>query len=530
MTPKNKDNSLVKAPHQSIALTKEQEVEFIKCALDPIYFIENYVWIQHPTKGKVPFTLFDYQHDMIQIYHGYKDVVSMCSRQLGKSTTAAAYILWFAIFQEDQNVLIASNVFKAATEIMDRIRFSYENLPDWLRPGVVVYNVQKIVFENRSKVESTTTTSNSGRGKSISLLFCDELSAVNSRIAEEFWTAISPTLATGGKCIICSTPSSDEDTFAQIWYAANKTLDEYGNERPDGIGVNGFKAFKATWDQHPDRDQTWADKEKAKMGYEKFAREYELQFITADSTLIDSQVLANLRHTEPLFKSQEIRWFEKPQANSIYLVSLDPSAGVGQDYSAIQVWRLPHMTQVAEWMHNRSSVGTQLKTLIQICNYLEKEIRKLPDQIGDPDIYWTYENNSYGQSVTELLNEIGVDAVPAQLMNEPQQSGQKLKRGLNTNVRTKTQAVTKMKSLVETNKLHIKSKTLITELKNYVSKGDSFAAKSGEHDDLVSALLLIVRMSQNISKWDDATAHMLRDDLLHDIDELLEPMPISVGW
>ena len=188
------------------------------------------------------------------------------------------------------------------------------------------------------------------------------------------------------------------------------------------------------------------------------------------------------------------------------------------------------MTQVAEWMHNRSSVGTQLKTLIQICNFLEKEIRKLPDHMGDPDIYWTYENNSYGQSVTELLNEVGVDMVPAQLMNEPQQSGQKLKRGLNTNVRTKTQAVTKMKSLVETNKLHIRSKTLITELKNYVSKGDSFAAKSGEHDDLVSALLLIVRMSQNISKWDDATAHMLRDDLLHDIDELLEPMPISVGW
>jgi hypothetical protein len=166
------EQSLVKSPGQKIRLTPEQELEFLRCALDPVYFIQNYVYITHPTQGKQKFTLFDYQVDMIRTYNDYRQVVSMCSRQLGKTTTAAAYILWFAIFQEDQNVLIASNVFKAATEIMDRIRFAYEFLPDWLRPGVTVYNVQKIVFDNRSKIESTTTTPSSGRGKSISLLFC----------------------------------------------------------------------------------------------------------------------------------------------------------------------------------------------------------------------------------------------------------------------------------------------------------------------------------------------------------------------
>jgi hypothetical protein len=522
--------TLVKAPHQKLMLTQEQQREFIRCAIDPLYFIENYVWIQHPTQGKQQFKLFDYQREMISIYHNYKDVVSMCSRQLGKTTTAGAFILWFAIFQEDQNILVASNVFKAATEIMDRVRFSYEHLPDWLRPGVTVYNVQKIVFENRSKIESTTTTSNSGRGKSISLLFCDELAAVNKRIAEEFWTAISPTLATGGKCIICSTPGSDEDTFAQIWYAANRTQDEYGNERPDGVGINGFKAFKATWNQHPDRDQAWAAKERAKLGYEKFAREYELQFITADATLIDSKVLATLQQQEPLYKTQEIRWYHPVKANHIYLISLDPSAGVAQDYAAIQVWRLPDFVQVAEWMHNRSSVATQLKILIQICQYLDRELRKLPDHLGEPDIYWTYENNSYGQSVTELLNEVGLDVIPAQIMNEPQQGHNRMRRGLNTNMKTKSMAVTKLKSLVETNKMHICSKQLISQLKNYVSKGDSFAAKSGEHDDLVSALLLVIRMSMMIGKWDDLTAAHMKDDSLLDIEQLVEPMPISMGW
>jgi hypothetical protein len=525
------DVNLIKAPHQKIALNAVQKAEFIRCSIDPVYFATNYVYVMHPKQGKVKFALFDYQIDMINTYNGYRQVIAMCSRQLGKTATAAAYILWFTIFQESQNVLIAANKFKAATEIMDRIRYAYEELPDWLRPGVVTYNVQKIVFDNSSKIESTTTTPDSGRGKSISLLYCDELAFVKSRIAEEFWTAISPTLATGGKCIITSTPNGDEDTFAHIWYAANRMQDEFGNENPDGIGSNGFKAFKAVWTQHPDRDEAWAKQERAKIGHEKFEREYELQFLTEESTLIDSKSLTNLVSAEHMFKTGEIRWWERPQANSIYCVSLDPSAGVGKDYSAIQVWKLPEMTQVAEWMHNKSSVANQLKILIQICQFLDRELRSLPDQMGEPELFWTFENNGLGQSVIELLNEVGLDMIPAQLMSEPVLGNtiSRMRKGLNSNGRTKNQAVTKFKSLIESNRMQIKSKPLVSQLKNFVSKGDSFAAKGGEHDDLVTATLLIVRMGQMIGKWDDRTASTILDDDLLDIEGLKEPMPVSVG-
>jgi hypothetical protein len=88
------------------------------------------------------------------------------------TATAAAFLLWYTTFQPNQTILIAANVFRAATEIMDRIRFAYEELPDWLRAGVTKYNVTTISFDNGSKIESTTTTPTSGRGKSISLLFC----------------------------------------------------------------------------------------------------------------------------------------------------------------------------------------------------------------------------------------------------------------------------------------------------------------------------------------------------------------------
>jgi hypothetical protein len=131
--------------------------------------------------------------------------------------------------------------------------------------------------------------------------------------------------------------------------------------------------------------------------------------------------------------------------------------------------------------------------------------------------------------VIELLNEVGLDRIPAQLMSE-MGTGNLKNRGYNANVRSKGQAVVKFKSLIESAKMQIRSKALVSQIKNFVSKGDGFAAKSGEHDDLVTATLLIVRMSQVIAKWDDRTAEQFQESSFQDMEDFQEPMPISVGW
>ena len=118
---------------------------------------------------------------------------------------------------------------------------------------------------------------------SISLLYADEFAFVRPTIAQEFWTSISPTLATGGKAIITSTPNSDEDKFAEIWKGACKIEDEYGNPRPGGLGVNGFRAYRAYWHEHPDRDETWAAEQRAQLGEERFRR--EMDCIAGDSKI-----------------------------------------------------------------------------------------------------------------------------------------------------------------------------------------------------------------------------------------------------
>jgi hypothetical protein len=70
------------------------------------------------------------------------------------------------------------------------------------------------------------------------------------------------------------------------------------------------------------------------------------------------------------------------------------------------------------------------------------------------------------------------------------------------------------------------SKALISELKTYVAKGVSFEGKTGSHDDLVSSLLLALRMAMMLQEWDPAIYDKLREESQ---DEWLMPMPIYIN-
>ena len=272
---KSLETSLIKTAHKEEFYDEEQLAEFMKCA-DPItgptYFIENYFYIQHPTRGQLKYVPYIYQKMLLNNYHNYRFSVNLCGRQMGKTTTSAGYLLWYAMFVPDSTILVAAHIHSGSQEIMQRIRYAYEACPDFIRAGATSYNKGSLSFDNGSRIISATTTERTGRGLSITLLYLDELAAVLPTIARAFWTSITPTLSTGGKAIITSTPNSDEDQFWDIWTGANKTTDEFGNETE--IGSNGFKAFKAIWSEHPDRDEKWGESEKLRLGEALFLREH----------------------------------------------------------------------------------------------------------------------------------------------------------------------------------------------------------------------------------------------------------------
>lgn len=440
------------------------------------------------------------------------------------TTCAAGYLLWYAMFHPDKTILVAAHKLTGASEIMQRVRFGYEACPDFIRGGVVNYNKGSMEFDNGSRIISTTTTATTGRGMSISLLFCDEFAFLQSNIAEEFWTAVSPTLATGGKAIISSTPNTDEDMYATIWKGSQILHDEFGNKRVDGTGINGFYGIRIPWNEHPERDEKWKQEEIAKIGLSRFKSEHDCEFVTFEETLIDPILLSKLVGSDPILKMAQVRWYHKPTPGNLYLISLDPSLGTGSDYSAIQVFELPNFRQVAEWQHNITPIQTQVKILRDILKFILKEI-------GDDNancIYWSCENNTVGEAALVVIRELDEESFPGTFVSEPikKSTVRKYRKGFNTTYSTKISACSRLKYLIEENKLGISSIPLISELKSYVASGMSYKAKSGANDDLVSALLLIIRMSVVLSEWDprvyNAVTHGEEDT------ELVIPMPIFV--
>ena len=101
-------------------------------------------------------------------------------------------------------------------------------------------------------------------------------------------------------------------------------------------------------------------------------------------------------------------------------------------------------------------------------------------------------------------HDFGEENIPGLFISEPMRKGhvRKFRKGFNTTHSTKITACSRLKTMVENDKIKICSSALITELKNFVATGTSFKAKVGQTDDLVSATLLALRMMAVLKDWD----------------------------
>jgi phage terminase large subunit-like protein len=167
-------NTALKAAGVKISFTPEQVQEYVKCANDPIYFIENYCKIVSLDDGVVSFKPFPYQKRIIDALHHNKKVIGRLFRQSGKSTIISGYITWYVLFNENKTAAILANKQAIAKEIFLRVQFMFENLPQWLQQGVIEWNKTSFTLENGSRCISAATSASAIRGMSINFLLCVE--------------------------------------------------------------------------------------------------------------------------------------------------------------------------------------------------------------------------------------------------------------------------------------------------------------------------------------------------------------------
>ena len=250
------------------------------------------------------------------------------------------------------------------------------------------------------------------------------------------------------------------------------------------------------------------------------------EFLIFDETLINSISLTDLDGRDPITKMGQARWYKKINPHSTYIFSLDPSLGTGGDYAAIEVLEIPSMEQVAEWHHNQTPIQIQVRILRDMIRYVDDECIKGG---ASSSIYYSVENNTVGESALLAISEIGEESFPGLFLSEPIKKGhlRRFRKGFNTTHSSKISTCSKLKQLIESRQIKIYSKTLISELKTFVANGITFKAKTGQHDDLISSLLLAIRMVLVLQEWDPTVYEKMRDQTGLENYDL--PMPIFIS-
>ena len=222
----------------------------------------------------------------------------------------------------------------------------------------------------------------------------------------------------------------------------------------------------------------------------------------------------------------QARWYKRINPKSTYMFSLDPSLGTGGDYGAIQVFELPSLDQVGEWHHNLTPIQGQVRILRDMLKFIEEKCIKSG---VTPSLYYSVENNTLGESALIAIDALGEETFPGLFLSEPVKRGhvRRFRKGFNTTHTSKIACCAKLKQLLETKKMKVNSKALISELKTFIAQGTTFKAKEGQHDDLVSSTLLNIRMIMGLQEWDPAVYEKMRDQ--DGLEEYDLPMPIYIS-
>lgn len=505
--------SLVKRSGIQVEWTPEMVEEYMRCANDPIYFIETYMKLVHVDRGLVPFSLYPYQKEIIKTVVDSRNTIICTCRQAGKTSSIVGFACWYVLFNPDKNIALLANKASTAREILNRVQLAYQHIPKWLQQGVVELNKGSITLENNSRIIADATSSDAIRGWSFSVVIIDEAAHIDGW--DDFFASVYPTISSGQttKLIQISTPFG-LNHFYKTWINAVEKRNDY-------------KHIMVTWQEVPGRDEKWRQETLASMNFdkEKFAVEFENQFLGSSGTLIGGWKLKELVHRTPIAQNEGLYQYALPQKDRMYVLVSDVSEGKGLDYSTFQVIDITDMpySQVAVYRNNWVTPGDfasiihQTAVLYNRCPVLI-ENNGIGSVVSDAMFYeYDYDNSlstvHAGRSGKRISSGFGPGA----------------ERGIRTTKNVKQQGCSLLKLLVEQNQLIINDANTIEELSTFSRKGQTYEAEQGCHDDLVMPLVLFGWMTDQPyfkEMTDINTIQKLRDQSEEDIIANLLPFGI----
>jgi len=468
-------NPLLKKANTPHEFTKEQILEFVKCQDDPVYFARNYVKIVTLDHGLQNFQPYDFQKKLIKNFHKHRFNICKMPRQTGKSTTVVAYLLHYAVFNDNVNIGILANKAATARELLDRLQTAYENLPKWMQQGIISWNKGSLELENGSKILAASTSASAVRGMSFNILFLDEFAFVPNHIADSFFASVYPTITSGKntKVIIVSTPHG-MNHFYRMWHDAEK-------------GKNEYVYTDVHWSEVPGRDEAWKAQTIANTSEQQFKVEFECEFLGSVDTLIAPSKLRTLVYDHPKTRSAGLDVYIDPEENHDYAMTVDVARGVGNDYSAftvIDITQFPHKV-VAKYRNNEIKPMLFPSIIHEIASsyneaFILCEVNDIGDQVASILQYDLEYKNLLMCSMRGRAGQIVGQGF----------SGKKTQLGVKMSKTVKKVGCLNLKTMIEENKLIINDYEIIAELTTFIQKHNSFEAEEGCNDDLAMCLVI----------------------------------------
>ena len=465
--------------------------EYVKCAADPVYFLKKYCVIQHPIKGKIPFSLYNFQETTVEDFVQHRFNIILKARQLGISTLTAGYSLWMMTFHQDKNILVIATKQEVAKNLVTKVRVMHANLPSWLKQTCVEDNKLSLRYKNGSQIKAVASGEEAGRSEALSLLILDEAAFIDK--IDTIWAAASQTLSTGGQCIALSTPNGVGNWFHRTWMDSED-------------GLNDFNFIKLHWTLHPDREQEWRDEQDKLLGPSLAAQECDCDFITSGQSVVDGVILEEYRTTQvkdPIEKrgiDSNVWIWEPPNYTKDYVVCADVSRGDSTDYSAFHILDVESLEQVAEYK-GRMSTRDYGNLLVNIATEYNNALLVIENN----NIGWAaiqqcidreYENLFY------MSKDLQIVDVHRQVNNKINRMEKQLIPGFTLTQKTRPLVVSKLEEFFRERLVTVHSQRLIDELFVFIYNGSRAEAMSGYNDDLV--------MSFGMGLWIRETALRLR--------------------
>lgn len=227
---------------------------------------------------------------------------------------------------------------------------------------------------------------------------------------------------------------------------------------------------------------------------------HNCRFISSDPLLINSIFLATY-HVDPLpeLDSRGIAWFDTIDPKNSYIIGIDPATGAESDFTVISAFSFPALEQVAEFRSNTTSSAIVYTTF--------KYMVKLLISLKVTNIYFSVENNGVGEGFIGIFQMDEDSPEHGEFISEEGKN----RSGMTTTGKSKNKACINFKNLFEGGRLKVRSKNAVTEMKDYVRKAGSYAARRGATDDCIASMLIVVRILDELIQYEDNVYEVLYD-------------------